>query len=719
MIVFKGGCAMNENESPRTHLILVVDDDEAIRTFLRAAFTRIGYTVIEAINGAEALEKARENPPDLVVSDVLMPIMDGYQLCMEWKKDNRLCAIPFVFYTGTFLDEEDSQLAQTLGAEDFITRPIEIKEFLRRVGEVLKKKEVSSPSHVDDDHFSKNHFQKYSASLVRKLEKKMEDLQAAKEKIEQEIRQQKQAQAKLRESEELFRAVFEQHAAVKLMIDPKTGNIIDANTAAEKFYGWSREKLCSMRIQEINTLPPEQVKEEMERARKAKKIHFNFRHRRADGSIRDVEVFSSAIQTKNRDFLHSIIHDVTEKKIIEEALRESEERYRTLVETQIEAICRWKLDTTLTFVNTAYCQMLGKNRDELVGQKWIQFVPEHAREEVLTPYKRAIREKHPVTYEHEVQTSKGLRWYRWHDVPLYNEHAEFFEFQSVGHDITDLVQADQELRNITANLQKLVEARTEELEKAHKALETFIYTVAHDLRAPVRHIGGFLQFLQNELGENISEKATHFLHTIGDAARHMSMLIDDLLEFARIGKINLKIESVDIQKLMEEVLNDFNDDIAQKHIAIECGTLHAIQVDRTLMRMVLVNLIGNAIKFTGPKEHPEIEISCKQSEHEHIISICDNGVGFDMKYADKLFGIFQRLHGDKEFAGTGIGLASVKQIISLHGGRVWAESKVGEGTCFYVALPQNPQTTKIVHRDVSPDHTREENNEQQKNDSSG
>lgn len=814
---------MKEKNIASASCILVVDDDESIRTYLRTVFARQGYTVMEAANGKEALENAKATPPSLVISDILMPVMDGYELCMQWKQDETLCEIPFIFHTGTYLDEEDEKFARSLGAEDFITRPIKLKELLQRVDAVLQKKSTPRARLLPAHHNHDNHMQQYRASLVRKLEQKMEELKSAKEKIEKDLITRMLIEAKLSESEELFRAVFEQHAAVKLMIDPDTGNILDANSAAEKFYGWSREVLRRMRIQDINTLPPEKVKEEMERAGRMKKIHFDFRHRRADGSIRDVEVYSSTIKTKDREFLHSIIHDVTDKKIIEQALEESEKRYRTLVETQLEAICRWKLDTTLTFVNTAYCQMVGKTKEELVGQKWIQFVPESTREEVLKTYEAAAKEKRTVTYEHEVETPDGRRWYRWVDVPVYQENGELIEFQSVGHDITDRVMAEQRLKQseekyralvenapsiicsirldgtteyvnpeieqitgysqeeiignnwwdifypgdlyaqveklfndiqnndvhhyrmslrtkhgdsriiewdsynvynengsllyingigiditervraeekleeFTANLQKLVEERTAELKKAHEDLESFVYSVAHDLRAPIRHIGGFMQFLRNELGENISEKAARFMDVVDDAARHMSKLIDGLLDFARLGKITPQYESVDMQDLVNNVLEDFKDSISHSNISFHCGTLHTVEADRTLMRAVLVNLIGNAIKFSSTKPEPKIEIACHENENEHVISIRDNGVGFDMQYADKLFGVFHRLHGEKEFAGTGIGLASVKQIINRHGGRVWAEGEVGKGACFYFTIPKKSRRENNSH----------------------
>lgn len=252
-------------ENKKKATILVVDDDYSIRSFLRIALERVGYCVLEARHGKEALEIAQNNPPSLVISDVLMPIMDGYELCVHLKSNAQLHTVPFIFYTGTYLDEEDEKLGRSFGANDFITRPIALDELLRRIEEAIAKRipaKENEPYTKTGKAFN-NNFQKYRATLGRKLEEKVEELRKSKEEIEKVLLNRMSIEAKLRESEELFRAVFEQHAAVKLLIDPNTGNILDANYAAKKFYGWSREELKTMRIQQINTLPPEKVKEEM------------------------------------------------------------------------------------------------------------------------------------------------------------------------------------------------------------------------------------------------------------------------------------------------------------------------------------------------------------------------------------------------------------------------------------------------------------------------
>lgn len=688
---------MNEHESTQPALILVVDDDESIRTYLRTVLTRHGHLVIEAADGKEALQKSQENPPSLVLSDILMPVMDGYQLCMEWKKDHRLREIPFIFHTGTYLDEDDEKLARSLGADDFLSRPIQYKELLRRIDDVLQKNtSPSMPAHAVE-HPHESHFQQYRSSLIRKLEHKMEELKKAKEKIQNEYAEKLIVEQKLRESEELFRAVFEQHSAVKLLIDPDTGNILDANIAAEKFYGWSRETLRTMRIQQINTLPPAQVKEEMERVRKQKKIYFNFQHRRADGSIRDVEVFSTAIKIKNREFLHSIIHDVTDKIIIEHALKESEEKYRSLVENAPCLICTIYPDGTTAYVNSFVESITGYKQSELIGKNWWDiFYPADLRVQVdalFVSFQDSDVNKYVMTLSTKNGTHRTIEWNSFNE---YAPDGSIRLINGIGIDVTERIKAEEQLKQLTSNLQTLVESRTAELKKSNEDLESFVYSVAHDLRAPVRHISGFMQFLKNELGENKSEKIERFLDIIGDSAQHMSELIDGLLNFARIGKITPKTERVDLRALVREVLEDFREDILRKNIAVHCDELHIIQADRTLMRTVLVNLIGNAIKFSNAKECPEIEIASRSSETEDIISVRDNGVGFDMQYANKLFGIFQRLHSEKEFAGTGIGLASVRQIINRHGGRVWAEGETGKGACFYFSIPKAKPLTNHI-----------------------
>lgn len=227
----------------------------------------------------------------------------------------------------------------------------------------------------------------------------------------------------------------------------------------------------------------------------------------------------------------------------------------------------------------------------------------------------------------------------------------------------------------------------EHLEAVNQELEAFSYSVSHDLRAPLRHIDGFTRLLAEHLGPSLDATGRRYLTKVSGSARQMVELIDDLLGFSHIGRAELRSTRLDFSGLVQEVLRFLEPETAGRAIEWVISALPAGQGDPQLLRLVFQNLIGNALKYTRPNHRARIEIAVSRARDEIIFSIRDNGVGFDMRHVERLFGVFQRLHSDAEFEGTGIGLANVKRIVQRHGGRVWAEGAVGEGACFYFSLP--------------------------------
>jgi light-regulated signal transduction histidine kinase (bacteriophytochrome) len=257
-------------------------------------------------------------------------------------------------------------------------------------------------------------------------------------------------------------------------------------------------------------------------------------------------------------------------------------------------------------------------------------------------------------------------------------------------DISEHKQAEEEICKINQDLERRVAERTMQLEAVNKELEAFAYSVSHDLRAPLRHIDGFLGLLKERAESALDEQSRRYMDTVSSAARRMGMLIDDLLSFSRMGRQEVNRGAVDLGTLVQDVIREFEPETKSRAINWHIAELPMVTGDRAMLRIVLVNLISNALKFTLPREQTEISIGCLPGrETETVFFVRDNGVGFDMQYANKLFGVFERLHGVDEFEGTGIGLANVRRVISRHGGGTWAEGKVDGGATFCFSLPRS------------------------------
>jgi len=275
----------------------------------------------------------------------------------------------------------------------------------------------------------------------------------------------------------------------------------------------------------------------------------------------------------------------------------------------------------------------------------------------------------------------------------------------LGHTMEDLHeqiearnQAEEEMRRLNQELEARVARRTKELREMNHELETFNYSVSHDLRAPLRHLDGFSRILEDEFSAELSADAKHYLHRIRLAARQMSELVEDLLRLARFGRQAVKRECLFLNPVIEETITACLQEEAQREIVWNIGTLPEVEVDAGLVRQVFANLIANALKFTRRKKPAAIEIGARVDGREVTLFVKDNGAGFDPRYSDKLFGVFQRLHRQDEFEGTGIGLAIVARIIHKHGGRVWAESAPDQGATFYFTLAEANHTDRTTRK---------------------
>ena len=307
------------------------------------------------------------------------------------------------------------------------------------------------------------------------------------------------------------------------------------------------------------------------------------------------------------------------------------------------------------------------------------------------PVPRALRGEavHNETYGAPSAVTGDIRWMAFSAAPVRDTNGQPRGAVVTFRDVTARRHAEEEIERLNQELERRIKDRTGQLEAANKELESFAYSVSHDLRAPLRHIDGFIGLLQKQAKASLDEKSRHYMDSIAESAKQMAELIDDLLQFSRMGRTEMFQTDVDLNHLVDEVIRLLKPDVQGREVQWQVAPLPCVFGDRSMLRIAFVNLLANSLKFTRPRDTARIEVGCCcDNPEELVIYIRDNGVGFDMNYADKLFGVFQRLHRADEFEGTGIGLANVQRIISRHGGRTWAEGKVGVGATFYFSLPR-------------------------------
>lgn len=327
-------------------------------------------------------------------------------------------------------------------------------------------------------------------------------------------------------------------------------------------------------------------------------------------------------------------------------------------------------------------------REELIGRNIIDFQGPKNVPLMRRAIDNAVNHKMSEVIDTELIYKESLRYYRSSISPAVDQEGAVTGVIIISRDITAQKEAELELSELNAQLENKVLERTEELNIINKELESFTYSVSHDLRSPLRAINGFSEILKMELGDNADEDVNDALREILKNTKRMGRLIDNLLEFSRLGKQHVSRADVDMEELVHSIIEDIHTTNDRK-IHFVVGKLHHTNGDLTMLRQVMINLISNAVKYSSKHPQPRIEISSVENDGDIIYSIKDNGAGFNMKYYDKLFGIFQRLHGSDEFEGIGVGLAIVQRVVMRHHGRVWAEGKEGEGATFYVSLPTN------------------------------
>ena len=383
-------------------------------------------------------------------------------------------------------------------------------------------------------------------------------------------------------------------------------------------------------------------------------------------------------------YLLGISEDITDHRAAELSLRISEAQLRAVINHSSALIALQDAGGRFLLVNQPYAAMLHTAPEAINGKSLAAVLPPELAQRTLEQIRRVFATRAPLTEEVRLPSASGIRIYMMSKFPLLDGAGLPY---AVGSIYTDITQRERDIELIR-RINRQLEQQATELTAANKELESFAYSVSHDLRAPLRHISGFVNMLREQAGGSLDETARRYLERIAVAATRMAALIDDLLALSRTARAELRKTLIAPGELIQGIIDELQPQIGGRVVRWEIGALPVVHADRSLLRQAFFNLIDNALKYSRTRAEAVIGIDAQTGEDQTVIRFSDNGVGFDMAYAGKLFGVFQRLHRSEEFEGTGIGLANVARIIQRHGGRVWAEGREGQGAVFFVALPQ-------------------------------
>jgi PAS domain S-box-containing protein len=619
-----------------TDIVIVIDAQNRVVDLNPAAQRAIGYTSSEAIG--QRASKVLSNWPDLVeryrdVTEIRSEIVLG-----ETEKQR--------YFDLHILPLRDKR-------EHLTGRLVVLRDITKR-----KQAEVV--------------LQRAHDELEQRVEERTTELVAANEQLKHEIEERKRAEEALE---------FTQFS-VNCSADPivwirQDGRLIDLNEAFCRSVGYSREELLSMTVHDIDPNYPGEVWPEFwERLKAAGSLTYESYYRSKEGRVFPVEISANFLEYKDKEYHCSFVRNITSRRRGEERLRASEERYRTLVETVPDVIFSLSADGNLTSLNPAFEKITGWSRAEWIGKSFHTILHPDDLAEAVGHFLSALSGKISPIFEARVLSKSGRNITREFIGAPHIKDGKVIEVIGFAREITDRKKAEEALKT-----------KTEELARSNKELEEFAYVASHDLQEPLRMVTSYVQLLARRYQNRLDSDADDFISFAVDGATRMHTLINGLLAYSRVGTQGKPFEPTNCEMILQQSLDNLKMTMEETGAVVTHDSLPTVMADNLQLGQLFQNLIGNAIKFHG-EEPPRVHVSVRPEGNQWVFSVRDNGIGIAPEFTERIFLIFQRLHGKEKYPGTGIGLAVCNKIVECHGGRIWVESELGKGATFYFTLPR-------------------------------
>jgi PAS domain S-box-containing protein len=632
--------------APITANILLVDDDPKSLLAMETILAGPGRTIVTAESGEEALRHLLRQDFAVILLDVRMPRLDGLETAALIRQGARSRYTPIIFLSAVDTMDADVFRGLASGAVDYLFKPV--------VPEVLQTK-VSV----------------------------FVDLFRLREQVKQQAVQQ---------SEERFRLLVEQVQDYAIILLDSKGVVQTWNATAQRVTGYAAAEIIGQSPIFLYTQEDRAASKRealLQTARTAGRVEDEGWRVRKDGSRFWANVVLTALHDESGQLcgFANVTRDITERKRAEAALQESEARFHVMADTAPVLVWTSGSDALRNFFNKPWLEFTGQTLEHELGNGWAEDIHPEDRQRCLEIYQSAFDARKKFKTEYRLRRADGeYRWILENGVPRHEPDGTFAGYIGSCIDITEDKRVADEIRRLNVELELRVFERTAQLEASNKELESFSYSVSHDLRAPLRSIDGFGLALLEDCADKLDAQGKDYLRRVRDATQRMARLIDDLLNLARVTREEMRRECVDLSALARSISADLKKTQPDRKVTFAIADGVVANGDAHLLRVALENLLGNAWKFTNKRPRTRIEFGVARQNGNSAYFVRDDGAGFDMTYAGKLFGAFQRLHSNQEFEGTGIGLATVKRVVRRHGGHVWAESAMGQGATFYFTL---------------------------------